>query len=272
MMENTYNFHLKLSYKDMPEFIKTLHEKDGRKFIALIDYAIPYNTSEKYYKLGMEKDAFILSNYTNELLISSVFPDLLVPGGIEMLKTGLNDYFELLDYDVMWIDMNEPGAIEIFPLGKDEIIDNSLYNQTEKDIYRFLPYLPGYKSEKENNQYGNLQTKAISLNAYSHLNDPENNFYTMHNVRIFISKHQVKATNEYLKSLNPTKKKFRLNTIRHGKYGFHWLGDNNSTMSDLHDSISGIFNYNIYGIPFTEQIFVDFITTQSIQFVLVGII
>ena len=205
MMENAYNFHLKFSYKDMPEFIKTLHENDGRKFVALVDYAIPYNTTEKYYKLGMEKNAFILSNYTNEPLIStvwpgkSVFPDLFIPGGIEMWKTGLNDYFELLDYDGMWIDMNEPGAIEIFPLGKDEIIDNSLYNQTEKDIYRFLPYLPGYKSETH--QYGNLQTKAISLNAYSHLNDPENNFYTMHNVRIFISRHQVKATNEYLKSV-----------------------------------------------------------------------
>ena len=259
MMENAYNFHLNRKYSDMPKFIKTLHEQDGRKFIALVDYAIPNNNSEKYYKLGLEKNAFILSNYTNEPLISyvwpgnSVFPDFFVPEGIELWKTGLNDYFELLDYDGMWIDMNEPGAITIFSLGKGEIVSDNLYKDIEKDLYRFLPYLPGYK----NQTYGNLQTKAVSLNAYSHLNDPKNNFYTMHNVRIFISKYQIKATNEYLKSLFPTKKKFRpfivsrANTIGHGKYGFHWLGDNNSTMSDLHDSITGIFNYNIYGIPFT---------------------
>ena len=47
----------------------------------------------------------------------SVFPDFFIDEGINLWKKGLNDYNDKLNYDGMWIDMNEPGAIEIFPLG-----------------------------------------------------------------------------------------------------------------------------------------------------------
>ena len=69
----------------------------------------------------------------------------------------------------------------------------------------------------------------------------------MYNVKALISKIQTKITNEYLQSVN--KRPFivsRANTIGHGKYGFHWLGDNISTFEMLLWSISGIFNYNIF--------------------------
>ena len=36
-----------------------------------------------------------------------------------------------------------------------------------------------------------------------------------------------------------------------GKYTYHWLGDNYSTYISLKESISGIFSFNIFGIPFT---------------------
>ena len=74
----------------------------------------------------------------------------------------------------------------------------------------------------------------------------------MYNVKSLISKIQIKITNEYLRSVN--KRPFivsRANTIGHGKYAFHWLGDNISTFDMLLYSISGIFNYNIFGVPFS---------------------
>jgi alpha-glucosidase (family GH31 glycosyl hydrolase) len=74
----------------------------------------------------------------------------------------------------------------------------------------------------------------------------------MYNVRPLISLHQVKATNKYLtKSGRRPFILSRANTIGHGKYAFHWLGDNISTFNDLLDSIAGIFNYNIFGVPMT---------------------
>jgi alpha-glucosidase (family GH31 glycosyl hydrolase) len=43
----------------------------------------------------------------------------------------------------------------------------------------------------------------------------------------------------------------RSTTLGAGKYAFHWLGDNRSIYDDLKYSISGLFNFNIFGIPFS---------------------
>ena len=43
----------------------------------------------------------------------------------------------------------------------------------------------------------------------------------------------------------------RSNSFGSGKYSFHWLGDNFSQNKYIEYSIAGIFNYNIFGIPFT---------------------
>lgn len=36
-----------------------------------------------------------------------------------------------------------------------------------------------------------------------------------------------------------------------GQHGGHWLGDNNNTWEDMRHSISGILNFNLFGIPLT---------------------
>ena len=103
-----------------------------------------------------------------------------------------------------------------------EIIQDHSKIINENNLYLDIPYLPG-----EGRLHTSLSHNTISVNAYSQLNDPKNNFYTMYNVKSLISKRQVKITNEYLQSVK--KRPFivsRANTIGHGKYGFHWLGDN----------------------------------------------
>ena len=112
---------------------------------------------------------------------------------------------------------------------KHKLRTNRIYlkNYEPENIYLDIPYLPG-----ENKLHKSLSHNTISVNAYSRRNDPSNNFYTMYNVKSLISKIQVKITNEYLTSVN--KRPFivsRANTIGHGKYAFHWLGDNISTFN-----------------------------------------
>ena len=252
MMDQKRNFILNRNFDDMPDFIKYLHEQ-GQHFIALVDYGIPKKYYDPYYEYGEKINAFLYSNFTKEFLIAdvwpgeSVFPDFFVKQGIDLWNKGLNDYESKLDFDGMWIDMNEPAQIGGHRGDLAEIIHDSSKISREKNIYLDIPYLPG-----EGKLHTSLSHNTISVNAYSQKNDPKNNFYTMYNVKSLISKIQVKITNEYLRSVN--KRPFivsRANTIGHGKYGFHWLGDNISTFEMLLWSISGIFNYNIFGIPFS---------------------
>ena len=252
MMDNKRNFILNGDFYDIPDFIKYLHSQ-GQHFIALVDYGIPKQHYDPYYDFGVRTNAFLYSNYTKQYLVSyvwpgdSVFPDFFIKAGIDLWNKGLGDYESKLDFDGMWIDMNEPAMIGGQRGDYAEIIyDRSLIKE-ENNIYLDIPYLPG-----EGRLHTSLSHNTISVNAYSQKNDPKNNFYTMYNVKSLISKIQVKITNEYLQSVN--KRPFivsRANTIGHGKYGFHWLGDNISTFEFLLWSISGIFNYNIFGVPFS---------------------
>ena len=252
MMDQKRNFILSNNFIDVPDFIKYLHH-NGQHFIPLVDYGIPKKSSDPYYNFGVDNNAFLYSNFTKEFLISyvwpgdSVFPDFFVDEGITLWKKGLNDYDNKLNFDGMWIDMNEPAMIGGQRGDYAEVIYDSKKISKEKNIYLDIPYLPG-----ENKLHKSLSHNTISVNAYSRKNDPKNNFYTMYNVKSLISKIQVKITNEYLNSVN--KRPFivsRANTIGHGKYAFHWLGDNISTFEMLKWSISGIFNFNIFGVPFS---------------------
>ena len=251
MMDQKRNFILGRSFSDVPDFIKYLHN-NGQHFIPLVDYGIPKKSYDPYYKMGLNSNAFLYSNFTKEFLISdvwpgqSVFPDFFINEGIELWKSGLNDYDKQLNFDGMWIDMNEPAMIGGHRGDLAEIVESSQVTK-DKNIYLDIPYLPG-----EGPLHTSLSHNTISVNAYSRKNDPKNNFYTMYNVKSLISKIQIKITNEYLNSVD--KRPFivsRANTIGHGKYAFHWLGDNISTFEMLRWSISGIFNYNIFGVPFS---------------------
>ena len=55
----------------------------------------------------------------------------------------------------------------------------------------------------------------------------------------------------------------RSTTLGSGKYTFHWLGDNLSTFANLKNSISGIFNFNIFGIPYTGSDICGFMENAS---------
>ena len=237
------------NFTSLPKIIKKLHN-DKRKFVPIVDIGIPREKKDPYYKYGKNKNSFILSNYTKKELVTfvwpgkCVFPDFFSKNGIDLWKKGLKDFDDELNYDGIWLDMNEPGMLDVLPNLRGEYTEDfdPIYNK-----YEYLPYIPG-----ERKGHHDLQSKGVSLNGYSSINNPNDDFYTIYNIRPLISLRQVQITNEYLQSTN--RRPFilsRANTISHGKYAFHWLGDNNSDFNDLRASISGIFAYNIYGVPMT---------------------
>jgi alpha-glucosidase (family GH31 glycosyl hydrolase) len=62
---------------------------------------------------------------------------------------------------------------------------------------------------------------------------------------------QVMATSDYLKSKNLRPYVLsRSNFPGLGEYGFHWLGDNWSTVEYLAASVDGMYEYQLFGLPF----------------------
>ena len=106
-----------------------------------------------------------------------------------------------------------------------------------------ISYLPGYIDNLDT-----LTNRTINMNGITYNNN------ILYNNKPLISVYQSKETYDYLKNKDKNKRPFilsRSNSFGIGKYAFHWLGDNFSLNKYIEYSISGIFNYNIFGIPFT---------------------
>ena len=252
-LENFEMFTINDKFKDVASYVDDVIHKDGGKFVPIVDYGFSYeNKDNTYIKLGEELDIFIKSNYTKENLIGkvwpgkTVFPDFFHPNIVKFWNKGLEDYYKLIKYDGIWLDMNEPANLleekkskciaEIVD-EKDCTQDKNKYNNDE------LPYIPGYRE----NVKETLSMKSISENALISGNN------TVYDTKPMLSYYQEKYTYMFLNS-NFNSQTFilsRSTSIGSGKYTFHWLGDNLSTFENLKNSISGIFNFNIFGIPFT---------------------
>ena len=244
-------FTIDRKFKEMPKYVDNTIHKDGGKFVPIVDLGISYeNMRNPLIKLGNSLDIFIKSNYTKKPLIGkvwpgkTVFPDFLNPKIKKFWFTGLEDYYRLIKYDGIWLDMNEPAnLLENSPCIGEVANRKECTKDKNKFYYEDLPYLPGYRKYVKET----LSMKSISENAILYGNR------AVYDVKPLISFYQTKYTYEYLDSkleIRPFVLS-RSTSIGSGKYTYHWLGDNFSRYDNIKFSISGIFNFNIFGIPFT---------------------
>ena len=250
-MENYKIFTLnKQHFKNLPKVVDNIH-KNQAKFIPIIDIAFSSYDDDMtiYNKIGDDNNLFIKSGYTNKNLFGkvwpkkAVFPDFFNPNIKKIWDYGLDNYLKIIDYDGIWLDMNEPAltggaAGEIFENEDDR---EKYRKEIEKNIQ--LSYIPGYIDNTNV-----LIAGSLSLNAITYNNE------RLYNNKPLLSVYQCKQTYNYLKRKLPHKRPFiltRANSLGTGNYAFHWLGDNFSKNDYIKYSISGIFNYNIFGIPLT---------------------
>ena len=260
LMENNRIFsYNKRRFQNFPKILEKIHE-EKYYFVPLIDIGFPINNSDPYYKLGHKKNAFIMSNYTKNELISlvwpgkAVFPDFFIKESIEVWHYAMSLYYNDIKYDGIWIDMNEPAMLESlinmrgefleFNDNKDKPTDNfnPIFNEFE-----YIPYIPGYNPPFR----CDIRSHSISENAYSNLLN-ENPFLYTYNMKPLLGLLQGKYTYEGLEKIK--KRPFiisRETTIGSNQYNFHWLGDNHSNYKDMKQSLNGIFNFQIFGIPMT---------------------
>ena len=251
-MKDYETFTINSNFKDIGHFINHAIHKDGGKFVPIIDLGMSYeNPNSTLIRLGKSLNIFIKSNYTKKPLIGKVwpgkvvFPDFMNPNISKFWNSGLNIYQASVKFDGIWLDMNEPANLLRNVSFTLELLDESDLSK-DKNIYDInnLAYIPGYN---KNNPKETLSYKSISENALIYGN------LTVYDTKPLIGYYEGKTTYDYLYN-NLKSRPFilsRSTSIGSGKYVFHWLGDNYGQEPDIKYSIAGIFNFNIFGIPFT---------------------
>ena len=250
-MNNYLIFTLdKNKFKELPDYIDNVIHKDNGYFVPIIDIGLGYDKEDisKYIKIGNDNNLFIKSGYTKKNLMAKVwfgktlFPDFFNPNIYKLWNAGLDDYYNEIKYDGIWLDMNEPSNLKTKGIYIGEIFEDEKEEEKCNMIEDLkISYFPGYT-----NDTNKLIRGSISMNGITYNNN------ILYNNKPLISVYQTKLTYNYLKNKN--KRPFiltRSNSIGIGKYSFHWLGDNFSKNEYIKYSIAGIFNYNIFGIPFT---------------------
>ena len=248
-MENMENNKL----NNISSYIKEEIHKDGGKIVTSINYGLSYeNQNSPLIKLGNLLDIFVKSNYTKKPLISRtssgkiIYPDFMNPKISEFWSKVLDILLNITNFDGIFLDINEPINL----LKKDKKCFNEIADQKnctkDKNIYDInnLSYLPGYNDKEKDYT---LSKNNINENTLIRDN------LTIFDTRPLISYFGGKTTYDYLNN-NLTMRPFILSgssTIGSGKYNFHLFENNYNGEYNINNSISNIFNFNIFGIPFT---------------------
>ena len=240
------------TFNGLGDFVKQIQENNHSHFIPIIDIGVGNSTGDKYATLGKKLNCFIKSNYTKTDLFldvwpgATLFPDYLNPNNSFFWEYGLSAYQDLVHYDGIWYDMNE-----IAGLARDLPCIGEIADKCDKKdnfyYYEDLPYLPGYDGVERTNM------AAGTINENGLLYGSDERKYAIYNTKPILSYTQNKITFNYLKN-KLEKRPFiisRSATVGSGKYNGHWLGDNTSNYKYMRNSLDGIFQFVIYGIPMT---------------------
>ena len=239
-------------FSDLPNLIYELHQ-NNYKFIPIVDIGFPMKEEDEFYVIGKKTNAFIKSNYTKTDLMShvwpgrAVFPDFFCNSGIELWKYAMEKYYEIVKYDGIWLDMNEPAMTYTDDDQRGEILPENITFNPEMNKYEYIPYIPGYRKD-----HPTIRAKTLSENSYSNSLDT-NEFLYGYNFKPMMNYIENIITNENL--VNILKKRSfiisRSTTLSHGRYAYHWLGDNTADYWHMRNGVNGIFQFQIYGIPMT---------------------
>ncbi|KAK3797400.1 hypothetical protein RRG08_055598 [Elysia crispata] len=205
------NFH------NLPAIVKDLHQNKQR-YIIMADPAISSSQpAGKYapFDDGKRMNIFI-KDYQGHLLIGKVwpgetaFPDFFNPKSYDYWLKQAQEFHKKIPFDGLWIDMNEPS----------NFVDGSVSGCSNTSKFDNPPYTPGTID-------GDLTLATLCPSSRQNLSS----HYNLHNMYGWS---QTNVSRRHVGS---------------GKFGGHWLGDNNSSFSDMAFSIDGILNFNLFAIP-----------------------
>jgi len=146
-----------------------------------------------------------------------------------MWVTLIKEFRDLLDFDALWIDMNEPA----------NFVAGDINEGCTQSALNNPPYVAGIYG-------GSLSDKTLCP-------DHRDSVSTQYNTHSLFGWFQSEPTYAGIQAAHPGKRAFVLSRSTFpgsGKYVSHWLGDNYSQWTNLHLSIIGLLAFNHFGIPF----------------------
>nr|XP_042130484.1 putative maltase-glucoamylase-like protein FLJ16351 [Peromyscus maniculatus bairdii] len=218
------------AYPQLAEFAKDLHD-NGQKYVIILNPGIFKDPDYAVYDNGSKSRVWIMSSsgfavgegYPGE----SVFPDFSNPASILWWTQQLTQFYKLLEFDGVWIEMDELSTL---------LQGSNL--KCESNNLNFPPFTPSILN-------GSLLVGTLCMDTefYSGLH------YDVHSLYGYTMS---RATDLALGTVFSPKRSFILSRSTFagsGKFAAHWLGNNSATWDDLRWSIPSILEFNLFGIP-----------------------
>lgn len=222
------------NYDGLPDFVEDLH-REGMHYVPIIDPGIsaaePQHTYPPWDE-GVHLRVFV-RNSSNMPFVGKVWnpvatswPDFTHPKATYYWSRQILRYHSSVPIDGAWIDMNEPS----------NFLSGST-NGCEENNLEHPPFLPAVHG-------GILYYHTICMSG-RHFVGRHYNVHNLYGITETIS------TNMALQIVRG-KRPFVISRSTfpgQGHYGGHWTGDVWSDWFNLWQSVAGILNFNMYGIP-----------------------
>ncbi|XP_054552732.1 maltase-glucoamylase-like [Talpa occidentalis] len=232
-MDFTYD---RVNFTGLPEYIKELKNEGVHYAITLDPFLTKDEPRGTYRPFDLGQDLGIWVNNSDGATPAigkawppgeCVFLDYTNPRAAEWWVQMCTEFRSVLDYDGIWIDMNEPSN---FRAGQEP--------GCEENSLNYPPFVPDITG-------GFLAEKTLCPDSRTFLGD----LYDTHSLYGWS---QTMPT--FYAAQNATQRRAfvlsRSTFVGSGRYGGHGLGDNFSRWRDLHMSVISMLEFNLFGIPF----------------------
>lgn len=221
-------------FADLPDFVEEIHQA-GQHYVLIIDPGISaaeHTHSYPPWDEGLHLNIFVRNDSDLPFIgkvwnpVSTAWPDFTHPLAAYYWGRQILRFHDQIPIDGAWIDMNEPSN---FWSGSSQgCKENNLEHP---------PFVPGVHG-------GLLYYHTLCMSTRQYLGP----HYNLHNLYGFT---ETIATNAALQIVR-AKRPFIISRSTfpgQGHFGGHWTGDVHSDWFNLWQSISGVLNFNMFGIP-----------------------
>jgi len=237
------------NFGDLPAYVEELKQQ-GTRFIIILDPAIYYLSTDGSYPTfdrGNQYDVWVKtpSGAPAPGVVwpgAAYFPDYSKPSTQTWWTEECMLYKNVINYDGLWIDMNEPASFDSGYSGTG-CVDNPINRP---------PFVPrGINGQS-------LYEKTLCPDAVQE-------FGTQYNVHSLYGWSMAKQSLPAARAVTGTRSVvFSRSTFPgSGSYAQHWLGDNFSNWPNLKYSLIGTMEFNMFGYPYVGPDICGFIGSTN---------